>query len=136
MPKCFFSLLPARCFFYDTFTKLSRHLLPITAIERQFVGNLLIRQIQSHEIEAQDPHLQGLMMAGKDGVGEIIVVCRITFRFSDRYIFYLLAGGQSFQRVRTMWLLWSCHITFRCSIMAVVVSSGFPEKGHIVSVSV
>jgi len=28
-----------------------------------------------------------------------------------------------------MWLLWSCHITFRCSIMTFVVSSGFPEKG-------
>src|SRR5437773_2146723 len=28
-----------------------------------------------------------------------------------------------------MWLSWSCHITFRCSIMTVVVSSGFPEKG-------
>src|SRR5467141_848870 len=34
-----------------------------------------------------------------------------------------------------MWLLWSCHIIFRCSIMTVVGSSGFPEKGHIVSVS-
>src|SRR5712691_7354910 len=28
-----------------------------------------------------------------------------------------------------MWLLWSCHITFRCSIMTFVVASGFPEKG-------
>jgi hypothetical protein len=62
-------------FFFDPFTKLRRHLLHITAIERQFVGNLLIRHIQSHEIEAQDPHLQGLMMAGKDGVGEIIKTC-------------------------------------------------------------
>jgi hypothetical protein len=29
-------------------------------------------QIESHEIEAQDPHLQRLMMAGKDGVRQII----------------------------------------------------------------
>src|SRR6266436_5144728 len=28
-----------------------------------------------------------------------------------------------------MWLLWTCHITFRCSIMTVVVSSGFRKKG-------
>src|SRR2546430_12543184 len=28
-----------------------------------------------------------------------------------------------------MWLLWPCHITFRCSIMTVVVSSGFRKKG-------
>ena len=30
-------------FFYDPFTQLSRHLLHITAVERQFVSNLLIR---------------------------------------------------------------------------------------------
>ena len=28
--------------------------------------------IESHEIEAQDPHLQGLMMSSKNGVGQII----------------------------------------------------------------
>jgi hypothetical protein len=37
--------------------------------------------VQSHEIEAQDPHLQGLMMAGKDGVGEIIKACVTVFAF-------------------------------------------------------
>jgi hypothetical protein len=48
------------------------HLLHITAIERQFVGNLLGRQVESHEIQAQYPDFQWLMMAGKDGVGQII----------------------------------------------------------------
>src|SRR5215468_1393559 len=47
-------------------------LLHITAIERQFVGNLLIRYIQAHEIEAQHPDFQRLMMARKNGVGQII----------------------------------------------------------------
>ena len=59
-------------FFYDPFTQLSRHLLHITAIERQFVCNLVVRQIESHEIEAQDPDFQRLMMARKNGVGQII----------------------------------------------------------------
>jgi hypothetical protein len=36
---------------------------------------LLIRQIEAHEREAQDPHLQGLRMAGKNGVNEIIKAC-------------------------------------------------------------
>src|SRR5262249_54372556 len=51
---------------------LSRHLLHITLIDRQFVCNLLIRQIESHEIQTQDPDFQRLMMASKNGVGQII----------------------------------------------------------------
>jgi hypothetical protein len=31
----------------------------ITAIQGQFVGNLIVGQVQSHEVEAQDPHLGG-----------------------------------------------------------------------------
>jgi hypothetical protein len=41
-------------------------------MERQFVGNLLVRQVEPHEIEAQDPDFQRLMMSGKDSVGQII----------------------------------------------------------------
>src|SRR5262249_15127970 len=44
----------------------------ITLIERQLVGNLLIRYIQPHKIQTQDPHFQRLMMASKDGVGQVI----------------------------------------------------------------
>ena len=62
-------------FFYDPFTQLGRHLLHITAIQRQFVGNLLIRHIESHKVEAQDPYLQGLMMSCENGVREIIKAC-------------------------------------------------------------
>jgi Cell Wall Hydrolase len=39
------------------------------------VGNLLIRQIQSHEVETQYPYFQRLMMARKDGVSQIIEAC-------------------------------------------------------------
>jgi hypothetical protein len=59
-------------FFYDPLTQLGRHLLHITAIQRQFLGNLLIREIQSHEVQTQYPHFQRLMMSSKDGVGQII----------------------------------------------------------------
>src|SRR5262245_31431031 len=52
--------------------QLSRHLLHITAIERQFVSNLLIRYIQSPEVQTQYPHFQRLMMSRKNGVGQII----------------------------------------------------------------
>ena len=59
-------------FFYDPVTPLCRHLLPITDIERQCVGNVLVRQGESPEIQTQDPDFQRLMMSGKDGVSQII----------------------------------------------------------------
>src|SRR5215510_8371447 len=62
-------------FFFDPFTQLCRHLLHITAIERQFVSNLLVRQVEAHEIQTQDPDFQRLMMAGKNRVGQIIEAC-------------------------------------------------------------
>src|SRR5215471_12936564 len=70
-----------RTVFYDPATQRSRHLIRITLMERQLVGNLLIRQIKSHEIEAQDPHLQRLMVSSKNSVGQIIktLVTVVTF---------------------------------------------------------
>ena len=41
-------------------------------MEIEFVGNVVVREVESHEIQAQDPHPQGLMMAGKDRVRHIV----------------------------------------------------------------
>ena len=41
-------------------------------MERQFVSNLLIRYIQSHEVQTQHPYFQRLMMSCENGVREII----------------------------------------------------------------
>jgi hypothetical protein len=41
-------------------------------IEIEFLGNLVVREIEPHEIQAQYPHPQGLMMAGKDRVRQIV----------------------------------------------------------------
>jgi hypothetical protein len=53
-----------RTVFYDPLTQLRRHLVHIAAIHVQFVGNLVIRYIQAHEIETQ--HLVP-RHAGSDG---------------------------------------------------------------------
>src|SRR5262249_22016718 len=52
--------------------QLRRHLVHITAVQRQFLRNLLIRYIQAHEIETHHPYFERLMMARKNGVGQII----------------------------------------------------------------
>src|SRR6266446_3728902 len=62
-------------FFYNATTQRSRHLIGITLIDGQLVGNLLIRQIQPHKIQTQYPHFQRLMMSSKDGVGQVIKAC-------------------------------------------------------------
>ena len=58
-------------FFYDPSPQLRRHLVHITAVQRQCLRNLLIRDIQSHERETHHPDFQRLMMARKNGVGQI-----------------------------------------------------------------
>lgn len=59
-------------FFYDAFAKLGGHLLNIAAVQIQFFGNLFVGQIQPHEIEAQYPCFERLMMSGKNGVRKVI----------------------------------------------------------------
>src|SRR4029453_2162464 len=61
-----------RTVFYNATAQRSRHLICITLIDGQLVGNLLIRQIQPHKIQTQDPHFQRLMMSSKDGIGQVI----------------------------------------------------------------
>ena len=56
----------------DTATELRRHLLRIARVDRQFARNLLVRQVQAHEVEAQHPHLEWLMMTGEHGPGEVV----------------------------------------------------------------
>ena len=51
---------------------LPGHLLHVVFMKIEFVGNLVVREVESHEIQAQYPHPQGLMMAGKDRVRQII----------------------------------------------------------------
>src|SRR5262245_52980558 len=62
---------PLAFFYYDT-TQRTLHLQCITPIDGQLVGNLLVRHVQSHEIQTQDPDFQRLMMSGKNRVSQII----------------------------------------------------------------
>src|SRR2546426_194060 len=44
----------------------------IRGMEIEFCGNLVVRQVQPHEIQAQYPHPKGLMMTGEDRVRQIV----------------------------------------------------------------
>lgn len=38
----------------------------------QFVGDLLVGEIQAHHVQANDPRTKGLMMPFKDRIGEVV----------------------------------------------------------------
>ena len=59
----------------------------ISTIKVQLFGNLVVGQIQPHEIKAQYPHFEGLVMSGKNGPGEIIEA------FPALFAFIALFGG-------------------------------------------
>ena len=63
-----------RVWFLDnnTLAQPTRHLMHVILIEIEFLGNLVVREVESHEIQTQNPHPQGLMMTGKDRVGQIV----------------------------------------------------------------
>ncbi len=57
---------------HNAFPKLGSHLMGVGYSQVQFLGNLLIGEIQPHEIQAQNPNPQGLMMASENRAGQIV----------------------------------------------------------------
>ena len=51
----------------------------VVFIQTQFPGDLEIGEVQSHEIQAQDPDPQRLMMAGQDCPGQVIEATAAAF---------------------------------------------------------
>ena len=58
--------------------QLARHLLHIILVQVQFLGDLLIRKVESHQIQTQHPGPQRLMVAREDGPRQIIKVAATT----------------------------------------------------------
>jgi hypothetical protein len=48
------------------------HHLHVRPAQAQFLGNLPVGEVQPHEVEAQDPHPQRLVVAGQHGPGEVV----------------------------------------------------------------
>jgi len=55
------------------------HRMDVVFIQVQFPGDLQIGEVQSHEIQTQDPDPQRLMMAGQDRPGQIIEATAAAF---------------------------------------------------------
>lgn len=46
--------------------------MDVIFVQIEFLGDLRIRKIESHEIQTQNPHPKRLMMASKDRVSQIV----------------------------------------------------------------
>ena len=57
---------------HDPLPELGGHLLGIIGVEVQLLGDLCVGEVQAHEVQAQDPDPQRLMVPGEDGPGQVI----------------------------------------------------------------
>lgn len=56
----------------QTLAQLPGHDLHIRRVQAQFLGDLPVGQIQPHKVQAQNPDPERLVMAGKNGTGQVI----------------------------------------------------------------
>jgi hypothetical protein len=56
----------------DAFPKLRGHHLGVVGVDPQLLGDLLVGEVQAHEVKAKDPDPEWLMVAGEDGPGQVI----------------------------------------------------------------
>ena len=54
------------------FAKMRRHVVDVIVVQAQLLGDLLVRQVQPHEIQTQDPDPKRLMVSGQNSTGQVI----------------------------------------------------------------
>ena len=55
-----------------TFSKMRRHVVGVIVVQAQLPGDLLVQQVQPHEIKTQEPGPKRLMMSSQDGSRQVI----------------------------------------------------------------
>ncbi len=64
---------------YDATAQLRGHLMYVILVEIEFLRDLLVRQIETHQIQTQYPLAQRLMVAGEDRIGQIVKIAVTSF---------------------------------------------------------
>src|SRR3954447_12899553 len=57
----------------QTSAKMRRHV--VIVVQAQLLSDLLVRQVQAHEIKTQDPGPKRLMVSGQNSTGQVIEPC-------------------------------------------------------------
>src|SRR3954454_8450671 len=61
-----------RCLRHDAVAQHLGHGLGVALAQTEFLRDLTVRQVHSHEVRAQDPGRDGLMMSGQNGSRQVI----------------------------------------------------------------
>jgi hypothetical protein len=64
---------------YNATAQESGHLMNIVLVEIKFPRDLLVREVEPHQIQAQDPLAQGLMVMREDRIGQVVKVAITSF---------------------------------------------------------
>jgi hypothetical protein len=72
---------------HDPGSQLGRHPLDVILIQTQFLADLMVGEIQAHEVQTQNPDLQRLVMPGQDGSRQIVEIA-----VTDRAAVFLPGG--------------------------------------------
>ena len=54
------------------FAKMRRHVVDVIVVQAQLLSDLLVRQVQPHEIQTQDPDPKRLMVSSQNSTGQVI----------------------------------------------------------------
>jgi hypothetical protein len=57
---------------YDAFAPLRGHALDIVGMHIEFLGDVCMRQLQTHAVEAENPAPPRLVMTSHDGAGQVV----------------------------------------------------------------
>jgi hypothetical protein len=64
------------CLDHQTVAPLTRHLMHVSLMAIECLGHGVGREVESHALPTQNPHPQGVMMTGKDRVGQLVNALR------------------------------------------------------------
>jgi hypothetical protein len=67
--------LHGRCPSDQTLTEMFGHRLYIRGVQAQFLSDLPIGKVQPHQVEAQNPHTERLMVPGQHRAAEVVEPC-------------------------------------------------------------
>jgi hypothetical protein len=70
--------LDLRRFGQQALAQARRHCLDAVLIQTEFVGDLTVGEIETHEIQAQNPYAERLMTPGQDRPGQIVEAAAAT----------------------------------------------------------
>jgi hypothetical protein len=110
----------------DARAQLLTHALRIVFMQTQLVGNLPVRQVQSHQVQTTYPHRQALVAACKNGLTQVIEV--VLTRLTAVVLSLRLLGVVALLADRVTPATWAPHLFRPAHLANHVIALGVIEQ--------